>query len=141
MAIRPVRLGISASIIAVVVCAVLLWRMGTVRDLYQQAWHEQNNYVRAQRAASQGRSEDEMFSLARVECSRKATETEIRECYWKYLYGDAYHQLMPSFFIKAWAGPLALLSLACALIGVAVALIWKFVPLAVTAWWRWLTAK
>jgi hypothetical protein len=144
MAIRPVRLGILASIIAVVVFAVWLWRTDTAGDFNRQAWAKQFIYLREQRAASKGRSFEEMSLLAVAECmpegDREPSETEW-ECLAKYLFGDGPHPAMPIFFIKVWALPLALLSLACAGIGVAVALIWKFLPLSVAAWWRWLTAK
>jgi hypothetical protein len=160
MAIRSVKIGISASIVALIACAVWFFVTDQSAKISQRAWHAQEEYVASQRAPTRGGSVAEMRRLAYAACTPKDLTPRTRpdplaffggggpvdaqmtteECANNYIYGDGLMHASPFFFIREWTEALLQIVAISAAAGLVIAAIWKIVPLGLKAWWDWLRA-
>jgi hypothetical protein len=150
MAIRSVKIGISGSIVALIACAVWFFVTDQSAKISRRAWDAQAEYVASQRAPTRGGSVAEMKRLAYAACIPNDLTPRIQpdwlaemvrqQCTNNYIYGDGMMHVSPYFFVPEWTQALVQIVAFSVAAGLAIAAIWKFVPLGLKAWWDWLRA-
>jgi hypothetical protein len=66
---------------------------------------------------------------------------DSEECTTLYIYGDGLMYASPFYVSREWAIALLKIIVFSAAAGIAIAAVWKIVPLGLKAWWSWLRAE
>jgi len=153
MGIRPFRLAISGTAVALIACAG--WFIGTDQrsEINRRAYAARNESVLAARAAQNHMSVEEMRRVAASACVPKgpfnpresrdaiASRLSIEQCVTNYLYGsDMMHEPRLELF-EQWAFAFIKISFISASAGVAVAVAWVTGVWGFRTWWLWLRGE
>jgi hypothetical protein len=159
MSIKPIKIGVSGSLAALVACGIWFIVTGQTEKISQRANDAHANYLASERARENGVTVAEMKRRAYAGCNFPVKQGEYQpglfgtnmaqadadasrqSCITSYIYGDGIMYSSPFYLSLEWIIALGKILAFSAAVGIALAVIFKIVPQTLRSWWRWLNAE